>query len=834
MARRFRRNGFALGGLRRGGTVPSLGRRPRLELLEDRRLLAITVTTELDVVNTTDGLTSLREAIATANMTPGPDDIDFTPSLSGKTIALSVMGGEFLVTDAVMIDATSLAAGLTIDAVKRSRIFRIDNGTAAQIPVTLRGLKLTNGDVKGHGGAIHSIEDLTVDHCQIVGNATADAREISPSFNGPVVTGGHGGGIFSNGSLTVLSSTLSGNVTGAGGEFNYGIESPQGTDGGAGGAIYSVGVTHIADSMISDNKTGGGAAGPFIGGTGGHGGGVISSGVLTIIDSTLTRNEAGAGLDGTGGSRGGSGGGVFSPSGFVIIQRSVISGNKAGAGGGTPAAFTPSTSYGGGGGGVATASGSLSIFESQVVDNASGAGGSGERPGRGGHGGGVSALEVTIVRSTIAGNSTGRGGNAPASSFGMTPLHGAAGGNGGGISTTLLTVFSSMILNNWTGVGGSGAETSGGGPGSNGGAGGSGGGIWGNGEVFVEGSAIYGNTTGAGGAGASGGAAGVDGAGGGLWFQQSSSRSFFVGNSTFSGNKAAGDGGGLLIRSATSSEFDAVLAHVTVTGNVADNNLNGSGRGGGATLFRPGEPNLSVMNSIVAGNDDAGLSPDVFVASGLPELSHSLVGDGTGTGTYADGGGNLIGSAGSPIDPLLAPLDDNGGPTLTHALLAGSPAIDAGDPTVIAPSFDQRGFAFSRIVGGRIDMGAFEAGAVSANFDGDEDVDGHDFLRWQRGVGTEAPDALNFDGDADLDRDIDGADLAVWRSQYGAGGASVVSSEAAAAVTSPYEAASPANATRGGPALMPGVVDALMAYSRWLADASAPRRASALRSRRPR
>ncbi len=76
-------------------------------------------------------------------------------------------------------------------------------------------------------------------------------------------------------------------------------------------------------------------------------------------------------------------------------------------------------------------------------------------------------------------------------------------------------------------------------------------------------------------------------------------------------------------------------------------------------------------------------------------------------------GGNLIGMGGSPIDPLLGPLADNGGPTATHALLIGSPAIDMGDPNAVAgaggvPQFDQRGAPFTRVHGAQIDMGAFE------------------------------------------------------------------------------------------------------------------------------
>jgi hypothetical protein len=75
-----------------------------------------------------------------------------------------------------------------------------------------------------------------------------------------------------------------------------------------------------------------------------------------------------------------------------------------------------------------------------------------------------------------------------------------------------------------------------------------------------------------------------------------------------------------------------------------------------------------------------------------------------------DGGGYLTGP-GDQIntDPLLGPLQDNGGPTFTHALLPGSPAVNAGDPNFTPPPFyDQRGPGFDRVVSGRIDVGSFE------------------------------------------------------------------------------------------------------------------------------
>jgi hypothetical protein len=77
----------------------------------------------------------------------------------------------------------------------------------------------------------------------------------------------------------------------------------------------------------------------------------------------------------------------------------------------------------------------------------------------------------------------------------------------------------------------------------------------------------------------------------------------------------------------------------------------------------------------------------------------------------SDNGGGYLTGPGDQIntEPLLGPLQDNGGPTFTHALLPGSPAIDAGDPSFTPPPFyDQRGPNFNRVVNGRIDIGSFE------------------------------------------------------------------------------------------------------------------------------
>src|SRR5206468_8530203 len=78
----------------------------------------------------------------------------------------------------------------------------------------------------------------------------------------------------------------------------------------------------------------------------------------------------------------------------------------------------------------------------------------------------------------------------------------------------------------------------------------------------------------------------------------------------------------------------------------------------------------------------------------------------------SDDGGGYLNGPGDQIntDPLLGPLQDNGGSTFTHALLRGSPAIYAGDPSFTPPPFyDQRDSPFVRVFNGSIDIGSFEA-----------------------------------------------------------------------------------------------------------------------------
>ena len=103
--------------------------------------------------------------------------------------------------------------------------------------------------------------------------------------------------------------------------------------------------------------------------------------------------------------------------------------------------------------------------------------------------------------------------------------------------------------------------------------------------------------------------------------------------------------------------------------------------------------------------------------SSMPDASGENIFNNGGTVTShgynisSDNGGGYLNGPGDQIntDPLLGPLQNNGGPTLTHAPLPGSPAIDAGDPSFTPPPFnDQRGCPFDRVFNGRIDIGSVE------------------------------------------------------------------------------------------------------------------------------
>jgi hypothetical protein len=141
---------------------------------------------------------------------------------------------------------------------------------------------------------------------------------------------------------------------------------------------------------------------------------------------------------------------------------------------------------------------------------------------------------------------------------------------------------------------------------------------------------------------------------------------------------------------------------------ITDNRAAGKSLGQGGGMFDEPGATVTMIDTLIAGNFADVVSDDVsgFVSS----QGHNLIGD--GSGGYGFVGSDQVGDPSNPINPLLGPLQDNGGPTETHALFPGSPAIDAGDNSG-APDTDQRGF--DRIVNGIIDIGAYEFGIDSGN-----------------------------------------------------------------------------------------------------------------------
>jgi hypothetical protein len=180
-----------------------------------------------------------------------------------------------------------------------------------------------------------------------------------------------------------------------------------------------------------------------------------------------------------------------------------------------------------------------------------------------------------------------------------------------------------------------------------------------------------------------------------------------VNNTTISGNHSPDDGAGIALITTDSQVWTSGLKLVsirnsTITGNAADGSGGGIAHSNRSYAYDH-DPLVLVENSIVAGNS-ASTDPDLSTA-GAFLVDYALIEDpGSALFTTTVPGSNIIGQ-----DPLLDPLANNGGPTQTHGLLPGSPALDRGDPNFTAPpSVDQRGEGFDRIVDGRIDIGAVE------------------------------------------------------------------------------------------------------------------------------
>ncbi len=206
--------------------------------------------------------------------------------------------------------------------------------------------------------------------------------------------------------------------------------------------------------------------------------------------------------------------------------------------------------------------------------------------------------------------------------------------------------------------------------------------------------------------------------GGAVYFKGavSSDNTLTVSGSTFADNTSYGNAGAI----SASTANVVTIYNSTVSGNKANNT------GGGIYLF--GGETFTIMNSTIVGNTaknyDGGGIYVIQTYASCENINSIIAGNTAGfsmntqiSGRYS-GQKNIVGSSTSFIlDPVLR---DNGGPTKTHALIAGSAAINAGDSTQVIQAgieFDQRGTGFDRIVGTAVDIGAYEVDIFHAQID---------------------------------------------------------------------------------------------------------------------
>jgi hypothetical protein len=640
-------------------------------------------------------------------------------------------------------------------------------------------LTITDSDVTGNtgsrlGGGISNSGTLTITNSSVTGNSTS----------------GLGGGIYNSasGRLSVIASTIANNsATSAAGDIRGGAiynlgqvtlasstlstNSASGPASSGGGVYSRSGSVSITNSTISGNSAN-------------QTGGIDNNAELTIKHSTVTRNSRTASAAGPTGV---SGGITNSESGTVTVQNTIISGN---GGSGTPDFSGTVTSLGDNLVGDTSESTGWLANDLQGVDPRLGALASNGGPTRthallngspaidagnnegapaadqrglprivnetidigayerqaenfvidtavdendGNHNAGDVSLreaillaagtpghdviefapaladatirltlgelvmnsDVTLLglganRLAVSGNDSSRVFNIPNTAtveiHGLTIRDGQAVELGGGVSNSgTLTLVASTIRDNIAVHGG---------------------GIYNTGTLTVESSSIVQNAATPGGT-----------HGGGLF---SMSGAVTITNSTISGNRAVSSVG-------IYNNGAMTIRNSTVTANAAQirpGSISNSGEPGGIANSFLGT--LSIQNTIVAGNSVRGFprAPDVLGA--FHSLGNNLIGNPYGSSGWI--ASDLVGTPAVPINPRLGSLTDNGGPTLTHALLANSPAIDAGS-NAGASGVDQRGNPRPVDANGDgqavVDIGAFEVGVSSQQFHGTEGDDAY-------------------------------------------------------------------------------------------------------------
>jgi FG-GAP repeat len=649
----------------------------------------------------------------TGNAATGPGASGGAVFQNGGT--LTVNGGTFGSSLTANVNTAARAGGaFEIRSVESNTTTTISNA------VVLGDGTSTNAGV--NGGGLHVTTDETT-----VGPVTATVTVTGGRFNGNVA-GNEGGGLWNDfdGNMTITGTNISGNTANG-----------TASDSGGGGVFVQGGTLTINNATIVGN---------MVPNATGSGGGVLNDGgTLVINGGTISNNStarAGGGIESTAANRN-----------FTSTISSVtITGNTANINGGGIHVTDPDGGAGTGtftitggtiagntavqeGGGVWNDAGStMSVTGTLITGNTANANNAaGDQQGGGGafNNGGT----LIISGATITGNA-------------VVPLTGvtlgADDGGGGVMNTTTASTSGTVTITNTTISNNSATNGTG-----------SGGGILNvaphtgqTATVNVTGGTISNNTVNRAGGGvetnslAGGGStvinltgvtvtsnsAGING--GGLHVTQpaasTATTTVTVTNSTFSSNSAGNEGGGL---------WDDVNAGATI--NVSGSTFNNNTAVFGGGLFNKGTAGtINVTNSTVSTNS-AGQKGGGIDTEGAPvnllfvtvfnntattgggvnadtssiTANNSVIAGNTAT-TGANVNGTLTGSFNfTSGDPMLSALTNNGGPTLTHAPLAGSPLLNAGDPSFTPPpSVDQTGGP--RVLAGRVDIGAVEGVAA--------------------------------------------------------------------------------------------------------------------------
>ena len=664
----------------------------------------IVVTTTSDNMNPT-GNVSLREAFQAAitdtsvdgsTAGNGADRIVFHPSLDGATIFMAL--GEFQTTDSdtLIIDASMLPNGITIDAGGASRHLYAQGAHVEFRRVTLRG-----GSSTGGGGAVLTYGgSLVLRECTVIDNHAVE----------------NGGGVraVSSPNLTIIDSVIRDNTADdeGGGVYYSGwsdksfvmensrVVANRAATLGGGVRLAESGVVSFVDAEIDSN-----VCEPAVSTDYGMGGGIYNEGDLDLLRVSVSHNRSLAGASSIGAA---FSGGIITYQGYVTLTDCVVSWNHndgatvGGAIANNYHAVTPGTveitgtTIQGNTGATDVAlysAHTMNVTDSYVLDNVADTGSA--------VGGGFSGA-MTLTRVLIQGNQGVDGGAVTnGSSSTMTLIDCELAYNtvtedaGAVLNLGTMTITGGSIHHNLA-VGDGGAL------------------LARTGDLVVSGVRIHDNQS---------------SRGGGVMNDSQLPDSVLLPDCAIFDNLSTSDGGGLFVLG------DMDVIQCTVAGNTAYGDGGGIMHGNGYSVA----DGLLVLKQCTISANTAGLLGGGVALRDDTEFGGCIISGNTGTGGVDDfATDNLGGATGVPVstgynligeydtqgfaptdqtnvlDPMLGPLQDNGGPTETMAVLYGSPAIDGSTALhVVGLVNDQRGAGYPRVIDGNIgglvpDCGAFE------------------------------------------------------------------------------------------------------------------------------